>query len=207
MVRGYLNFNQLENKKDIEKLRSIVKQLYKERLNPKLTYHGFHHVLDVLNACNAHINRESIKQGEADLLRTAALLHDTGVLWTYTNHETRGIKYARTLLPTLGYEKSEIDTICDLIRATELPQSPKNTLEEIICDADLDYLGTNSFYTIGETLFKEFIAYKVVKNEEEWDKLQVNFLENHHYFTDFCKENREPKKQIRIKEIKAKWGW
>jgi predicted metal-dependent HD superfamily phosphohydrolase len=197
----------LKQKRNISKLKSIIQQLYKENLKSDLTYHGFHHVLDVLNACNAHIKRDSIPHEKAYLLRTAALLHDTGILWTYSNHETKGIEYSKKLLPTLDYNDKEIDIVCNLIRATELPQSPKNELEEIICDADLDYLGTNSFYTVGGTLFKEFIAYDVVSNEEEWDKLQVRFLEKHHYFTAFCKANREPKKQERIKEIKAKWGW
>lgn len=197
----------MESKRNISKLKSIVQQLYRDKLNSDLTYHGFHHVLDVLNACNAHIKRNAVPHKSAHLLRVAALLHDTGILWTYSNHEAKGIEYARKLLPTLGYEPKEIEVVSNLIRATELPQSPKNSLEEIICDADLDYLGTNSFYTVGGTLFKEFMAYKVVKNEEDWDKLQVRFLENHHYFTKFCKTNREPKKQERIKEIKAKWGW
>lgn len=193
--------------RNINKLKTMVSELYKERMKPNLTYHGFHHVLDVLNACELHIKQRSLSAENAHLLRVAALLHDTGILWNYSNHETLGIEYAKKLLPTLGYNSNEIEIVSNLIRATELPQSPKNELEEIICDADLDYLGTSSFYTVGDTLFKEFLTYKVVENEEEWDKLQVRFLENHQYFTNYCRTNREPVKQERIKEIRVKWGW
>lgn len=92
-----------------------------------------------------------------------------------------------------------------MILATQISQKTKNILEKIICDADLDYLGTNNFYKTGNTLFKEFIAYKVIANEKEWDALQIRFLTNHHYHTEFALKNREPLKQIFLQELKSKW--
>jgi len=71
-----------------------------------------------------------------------------------------------------------------------------------MCDADLDYLGTKNFYKTGNTLFQEFLAYKVIANEKEWDALQIRFLTNHHYHTDFAIKNREPLKQIFLQELK-----
>ena len=38
-------------------------------------------------------------------------------------------------------KKKDIEIICGIIMATKIPQRPKNYLEEIICDADLNYLG------------------------------------------------------------------
>ena len=63
-----------------------------------------------------------------------------------------------------------------MIMATKIPQSPRNGLEEIICDADLDYLGRDDFYEIGATLFEELKAYNVLQNEREWNRIQVKFL-------------------------------
>jgi hypothetical protein len=91
-----------------------------------------------------------------------------------------------------------------MIRATKVPQQPFNVLEEVICDADLDYLGRNDFFQIGEGLFKEFLDQKIVSDEKSWNSLQVRFLENHHYFTTTAKERRQKQKQIHLDAIKDK---
>lgn len=57
----------------------------------------------------------------------------------HAGHEFEGCLIARTALPGFGYTGEDI-MICGMIMATKIPQSPTNILEEIICDADLDYL-------------------------------------------------------------------
>ncbi len=184
----------------------MVTKKIKKEISKDLTYHGLHHTLGVYESCNAYIRRMGIKPHDAFLLRTAALTHDVGILSTYQNHEEEGIKFVRETLPDYGYTKEEIETVCDLIMATQLPQEPNNELECIICDADLDYIGTDDFYTIGDTLYREFLKFGVVKNEEDWDKLQIRFLESHSYHTPYAQKHREPVKQKFLKELKEKWG-
>jgi hypothetical protein len=66
---------------------------------------------------------------------------------------------AKEYLPLFGFAEKDIDCICGMIMATKIPQQPRTKLQEIICDADLDYLGRDDFYTIGRTLFEEFMTY------------------------------------------------
>ena len=188
-------------------LKKFITSKLKKELSSKLSYHGLHHTLDVLNVCNQYIRRLKISAHDAYLLRTAALMHDVGILWTYNGHEEEGVKYANEILPEYGYNKKELLKIGGMIMSTKIPQQPKTPLEKILCDSDLDYLGTDQFYTIGETLKKEFLAYKVIKTKEDWDRLQVNFLSKHRYHTAYAKKYREPKKQAYINEIKKKWNW
>ena len=162
--------------------------------------------MEVLDVCNQYIKRLHISAEDAYLLRTAALIHDIGIMWTYNGHEEASVRYSKEILPAFGYSKTDLAKIERMILATQIPQKPKNILEKIICDADLDYLGTKNFYKTGETLFKEFIAYKVIANEKEWDALQIRFLTNHHYHTDFAIKNREPLKQKFLQELKTKWN-
>ena len=96
----------------------------------------------------------------------------------------------------------EVRVVQGLIKATRVPQSPQNDLECIICDSDLDYLGRKDFYEISDKLYKELKKASVVSNENEWNKLQIKFLESHKYHTDFAKKYRQPKKEQRILEIK-----
>ena len=90
-----------------------------------------------------------------------------------------------------------------MIMTTQIPQEPHTQLERIIADADLDYLGRDDFYSIGKTLFDEFKIYLNVKDEAEWNRIQLNFLSNHHYHTAYCVRLREPEKQQRLQEIKS----
>ena len=79
-------------------------------------------------------------------------------LWLYAQcceSWTDWMRHGEKLLPEFGYSETEIDTICGMILATKFPQQPHNRLEEIMCDADLDYLGRPDFFSIGNTLFEE----------------------------------------------------
>ncbi len=160
----------------INKLKSFIIQELKSEISPALSYHGVHHTIEVLDVCNDYVKRLKINKHEAGLLRTAALFHDTGFIWTYTNHEERGVEFAREILPAWGYQNDEIEAISSMIMATKIPQKPMNLLEEILCDADLDYLGTNRFFTTGKTLYQELSSHNVIHDEEMWDQLQINFL-------------------------------
>lgn len=191
---------------NIRKLKGFIIQKLSEGLSDKLTYHGVHHTLDVLNACNQYIKRMKISPKDAYLLRTAALLHDTGFLKTYDNHEEESIAYALEILPKWNYSNKEIELIDVMIRSTKIPQLPNTLLEKIIGDSDLNYLGTDYFYTVGDTLFKELMAFNKISSQEQWNKIQIKFLENHRYHTLFAQKHREPVKQKHLLDLKRKWG-
>ncbi len=180
----------------------ILNKLEKE-LTDKLTYHGKHHTLDVLNITRELCEAEDISRKNTTLLKTAALYHDCGFTETYTNHEEKGCEIAQRTLPDFGYSAIDIEKICGMIMATKIPQSPKNHLEQIICDADLDYLGREDFYSIGNSLYEEFMEYNVIQDEQSWNRLQVGFLGGHNYFTKTTLDRRENKKQEYLKELKS----
>lgn len=93
-----------------------------------------------------------------------------------------------------------------MIMATKVPQQPQNHLEEILCDADLDYLGREDFFTIGNKLFAELSVYGILSTEDEWNELQARFLEAHHYFTKTAIKLRKKKKDKHLKLVKSKLG-
>ncbi len=188
---------------DYRAAKKFILDKLKRELPEVLTYHCLEHTLDVFEITSELCAAENISRYETRLLKTAALFHDSGFTETYKEHEEKGCEIVRKNLPKFGYTETEIERICGMIMATKIPQSPKNKLEEIICDADLDYLGRNDFHPIGSTLFEEFKAHGVIKNEEGWNRLQVGFLESHHYFTPTNINRRNPQKQLYLKELKS----
>ncbi len=179
----------------------ILDKLQRE-LSDRLFYHGLHHTHDVLAVTEELCNLETVTPYESILLKTAALFHDSGFTINNREHEHLGCEIAREYLPRFGYSHAEIERICGMIMATKIPQTPHNFLEAILCDADLDYLGREDFYPIGNTLFAELQAYDVLQSEESWNRLQVSFLESHRFFTDTNRERRGPLKQAYLEELK-----
>ncbi len=182
-------------------LKTYVFEQLEKHLASTLYYHGAHHTLYVYNAALKIAEHEKITGDDHTLLMTAVLFHDYGFLETYSEHEERACMIAHRILPTYDFTPDQIDQVCGMIMRTKIPQIAFNKLEEIICDADLDYLGTDDFFPIGNLLFKEFMHYGVVKDEEGWNRLQMKFLVAHQYFTDYAKKFREEKKQQNLKLI------
>jgi uncharacterized protein len=53
-------------------------------------------------------------------------------------------------------------------------------------------------------LFNEFLTEGIVSNANDWNRLQVRFIENHHYFTKTPQKLRAAKKEENLKQVKAK---
>lgn len=184
--------------KGVEKL--VLKKL-KTELPTGLHYHSIYHTLDVKEAVERLAEMENINGHDKTLLKTAALFHDLGFIKTYDGHEKASADCAKKILPDFGYQEEDIEQIEGMILATEIPQNPKNKLEKIIADADLDYIGRDDIFLIGQRLQYEWKLYGKISSLKEWHEIQLNFLRNHSFFTESAKKLRESKKQENIKEI------
>ncbi|MCF6224658.1 MAG: hypothetical protein L3J34_13170 [Flavobacteriaceae bacterium] len=184
------------------KIRKIALEALYSGLSKKLTYHGKHHTVDVLEVTNQHIKRKKIDPYHAKLMRIGSLYHDIGFTISHIEHEKKGAEIAQKQMHALGFTKNEIDFVKGLIMATKIPQNPKNHYEKIICDADLDYLGRDDFYQISYQLYLELKSFSIINNMQEWYEAQIKFLESHQYHTKFAQKNRQPKKEKRIQELK-----
>lgn len=184
----------------------FIREKLKKELSPSLVYHGLHHTEDVLQAAMQIAEAEGLSEDDKQLLRIAVLFHDSGFTVSYKEHEKKGCALAQELLPPFEFSDSDIKRICGMIAATKIPQQPHTRLEQVICDADLDYLGRDDFYTTGNTLFEELKTFGIVSNEKDWTALQISFLESHTYHTNFSKQNRAPQKQKHLEALKKMTG-
>lgn len=185
-----------------QKARTYVLSRLQKELPANLYYHGLHHTLDVCQAIEELARCENVSGDDLILLRTAGLYHDIGFVEQYRNNEPLASRIARESLPEFGYSPAQIDIICFIILATQIPQRPVTHLEMIMCDADLDYLGRKDFYEISDTLFKEWEEFGIVGSLEEWNCRQLDFFQQHQYFTKTAKAKREALKLKHFKELK-----
>lgn len=188
---------------DFEKAEDYVFDKLEESLSDTLFYHGVHHTNDVSKAILQIAIAEGINDKETLLLlQTAALYHDLGFISTYQGHEEESCRLARVSLPDFGYTDEQVEQICGMIMATRIPQNPTSHLERIMADADLDYLGREDFWPISDSLYEELRDREMIRDKSAWNKIQINFLENHQYWTETSRQWREPAKLKRIEELK-----
>lgn len=183
----------LDNKEAYPEVCHKILDDLSKGLPDHLTYHCLDHTIDVANVCNHYIEYYMVADRVANLMRIAAVAHDYGYLFGPKDHEERSIKEVRPMLT--DYSEEEIALIEGMIRATKVPQQPLNMYEEMIADADLDYLGRDDYTKLASGLYKEFKHFGVVQNQSDWLEVQIKFLENHQFHTDWAKLNRTDRKQ------------
>jgi adenylate cyclase len=182
-------------------LEECVLDKLEAELPKNLYYHNLKHTIDVLIQVEIIGRGENINDEELLILKTAALLHDSGQITGSLNHELHGTKIAEEVLPKFGYSPAQISEINSIILATKLPPDPKTKLQKIICDADLDYLGRSDFIPVSNTLFKELNQQGIVNNINDWNKMQLKFISGHQYFTETALKLREINKHKQIERL------
>jgi len=184
----------------------ILTRLEKE-LDPRLGYHNLSHTIDVLEQAQVIAEAEGVTdKHDLLLLKTAAVFHDSGFLFVYKGHEEKSCEIATEYVKDI-FDDKDLERIHGMIRATRIPQTPHNLLEQIICDADLDYLGRNDFEPICQHLYKEFLTFNIIPADCIWDHIQIKFFESHHYFTKTEIEKRNKSKLKHLAMLKERSNW
>ncbi|MCX6251487.1 MAG: HD domain-containing protein [Bacteroidetes bacterium] len=183
--------------------KHFVLNRLRTELSPTLFYHCLAHTLDVCKVAQRIMKSEKTDPYTGLLIETAALFHDAGMIVQYKDHEMASVEIARATLPRFLYTPNEIDNISELIRVTTLPQRPKSFTEQIICDADLDYLGREDYLMSSFALKLEWEINGIrTCTLKEWLYQQIEFLEDHQFFTSSTIALRQEKKLKNLAEIK-----
>jgi uncharacterized protein len=188
---------------NFKKARDYILNRLENELSPNLTYHCLEHTIkEVVPAADQLATLEKVGDKDRLLLLTGAYYHDLGFIRHRQGHESISIQLAVEKLPVFGYSDTDIEVILGIIQATCLPQSPTNLLEQIMADADLDYLGHEDFWERSNDLRHELDNYGVKFTDEEWFTYQLSFMQSHKYFTVSERLLRDPIKQQHLLEIK-----
>ncbi len=183
---------------DLEEV--VYEQMHLE-LPAAFKYHNIQHTMDVCTQVEVLGRAEGLSSKELLLVKTAALFHDTGFMVNPQRHELQSVRIVKEMLPHYAFSKSEIETINQLIMATESNVEPKNLMEMVLKDADLDYLGRADFVPLSIKLWEELCEFNGKISQNEWNKKQYAFLSKHVYYTETAKKLRQVNKEIQLKKI------
>lgn len=178
----------MKHKSDLlAKAQEFVFTLFKEKLSPKFLYHNYKHTLEVVGACQDIAGWYKLEKEQLEIILLAAWFHDTGYAVAYDGHEDKSIEIARDFLTAQGCESGKIDAVCNLILSTSVSRKPASVIEEIIHDADYITMGKKSFFERAELLRIEWEVFlKRFYTDSEWAKLQLEFLLNNTFYTEFA---------------------
>ncbi len=189
---------------DFELASKYIRDRLKNELSPNLCYHSYNHTVDVYDATVKLAKLEGLDEESLGLVKIAALYHDAGFIVQYLNNEKVAAQMVRETLPQFGYTPSQINVVADIILATVVTETPKNHLQQIVKDADLDYLGRDDFHSISLSLKKELNSNGFHLTDRSWDEIQISFFEKHLYYTPSAIALRQENKQKHCEEIKKR---
>lgn len=180
--------------------RAYVTDIFHHKVKPEFVFHNLEHTEDVVEACSHMADYYQLQEEDRLVLMLAAWFHDVGYSTGQAEgHEEASVQMATQFLENRQIDENIIHRVASCIRATRMPQSPVSLVEKILCDADLFHLSTDDFKARNQLLKQErehLLGQKIDK--KDWRKNNIQFLEQHKYFTDYGQEILEAKKQEKV---------
>ena len=161
-----------------------------------LYYHQYNHSLEVMKRAVYLGKKEKVNSEYLEILAIAGLFHDTWFIIEYDDNEIFWAKIAKNYLKSILYDVEKIKKVEELILATKPSyKNPKNLLEKIIKDADLDNLWRKDFFDKKNKMRMELEMIKKIKiNDPDWDHWSLQLLNEHRFYTKTQKNERGAKK-------------
>lgn len=173
----------------LKETRDFAEGMLTNDLPKQYIYHSLSHTQSVVDAVLDIGRNSQLSDEDLETVEVAAWFHDLGYTVSKDEHEDRSIEIARGFLAGRNVASEKIDQIAGCIQATKMPQSPKNILEEVICDADLIHLATDQYCDLAIRLKTEMEFTKnLVLTEKEWMGMNADFLSEQQYFTPYAQE-------------------
>ena len=194
------------NEQLLSAARTYVTDLYQHKVKPEFVFHNLEHTEDVVEACAHMADHYQLQEDDRLVLMLSAWLHDIGYSsGSAEGHEEVSKQMAINFLESHQVSDTTIQRVVSCIQSTRMPQSPVSLIEKILCDADLYHLATDDFKARNQLLKQErehLIGQKIDK--KEWRKINVEFLSNHQYFTDYGQDILTPKKFENLAQLDKK---
>lgn len=179
--------------------------LFGQMHSPALLFHNLDHTESVVKRTKEIAGHYNVSENDMLILFASAWFHDTGYLFTEPEkHEEMSVEIMKKFMTDLVNDDKIIASIEGCIMATKLPRNPQNLLQEIICDADTFHLGTKEFKTMNKKAYKEAKERNPGINKFEFTKGTLEMLKSHQFYTNYCKDLLEKRKDKNIKKLEKK---
>lgn len=193
------------SQEDLQDVALFVTGFYKQPTFELYSFHNLQHTINVVTSAEIIGTSEGLNRKDRSMVTLAAWFHDVGYANGFEGHEENSAKIATEYLMGKGFGEKDIDDIRKLILSTKHPQQPLSVAAQVLCDADLLHLADTDYEEKNALLRKEWESTKTEScSDEDWLKRNITFLSNHRFFTSFCRENFEKKKQKNLRKLRER---
>ena len=193
------------HKELLTKATAYVEGLFRAKKPDWVKFHTFRHARAVAKACQEIGAACRLTEEDLETVTFAAWFHDTGYLEGIDGHEEKSVQIAAAFLRDNGYPEEKIAQVAGCIRATQLPQNPKNLLEQVLCDADIAHLASQDFFEVTELIRSEIEHRMSAKlTEEEWLTKNTDFVAEHEYHTDYARSKYAEQQAANLEALKQR---
>lgn len=195
----------MKSQKLIEAAIAYVELLFSTRKPAWVTYHTLEHAKAVAEAAREIGFACGLGKRDLEVVILAAWFHDTGYLDRIGGHEERSVKLAESFLEGKGYPQDRIAQVAGCIRATRMPQNPRNLMEQVLCDADIAHLAGEDFLESTERIRYE-IEHQMGRKlaEIEWLTMNTDFVAGHRYHTDCARSKYARGQTVNLKALRKR---
>ena len=187
----------------IEELQRAAAGFLEKHLERCYTYHNAAHTLEVCAAAKLFAELSGVPQDTRFALRIAAIFHDFGYLVRSFDNEQLAWPYIQDFGKRFGIDQNILLAANSMILETVFPYAPTTWGGKLLCDADVEYIGREVFFTQAAHFREELSAGNVVYTDKEWWSLELDFLQKNSFFTPVCQRLRNSGRLSNLKKVRA----
>ncbi len=189
----------------LKEAETFISKYMRKHENPKLLFHNLANTQSIVLVVGQIAGDYPLDEKELFIANTAVWFLYVGYYKDFLHPEDASAKMAEEFFTGTGLENETVERIKKCILATMPGAVPDTLVEEIICDANYFYLGTENFSRYNKLRRKEDeLLHKTTFDRNQWTKDTIQMLEGHKYYTDFCKSSLDSGRQRNLEKLKKK---
>jgi predicted metal-dependent HD superfamily phosphohydrolase len=179
----------MTNQRALTLIQKHIQDYYAEYLNPNRLYHNLQHTQEIVKWSSDIANHYNLDPKGRFITDAAAWFSYVCFDKDPERYQKLNARLAEKFLRQIQLTDDLVKGITDCILSSRIPQRPKNTLEQITCDAHLYHLGLDDYEKRSRLMRKEreLITGKKV-SKDEWKQRDLELLQNHRFKTEYARE-------------------
>ena len=187
----------------LDKTKTYVTQLLSEQLNNNYLFHNLKFTQNTVEKTEELLDSYENDDVNKSEILIAAWFMNTGFSESHQDHVPKSCELAKDFLNKNSKDKKLITNVCTLIEAAWSAKEPKNEEERILKDGLTSYYAMEDFEELLGLLRME--QESLNHNPRSIDELRKEYIEilqtNHHYYTDYAKENWQEQKEENVLDL------
>jgi predicted metal-dependent HD superfamily phosphohydrolase len=189
----------MEEKSHLLKQSGVFASATLARISSSCVFQTVVHTKQVVRAARIIGRASKLTDEPLNTVMIAAWFHNVGYVDGVESYEDRSASIAVKMLTTWGADGKIIGDVSRCVRATKLPQNPKDILSMVLCDAVVAQLVSSQYEMRREG---EALPEGKLEQQQVWHPRNIEFLNVHRYFTEYGKEILDRRKKASLAKMK-----